>query len=754
MLVAMLCWIRSSRRWVLLLQAGLAAATLLSPAEAQEPDPPASPQQAAAIARPSVEIPQREGGTLRVEANVIRRNSDGSVTADGDVVATWRDATLRAERIEYFPGEGKLRLEGAFELVRGSTWLKGRRAEFDLGRETGLVEDAEGFTDEELFIKVRRLFKTGPRTYLAEDGWLTACTDRVPKWSFAIRKARIDLDGTARLSHTVFRVRQVPLLYFPYLILPTEKKERSSGFLLPSTGTSTTKGRRFTNRFYLVLGRSADLFLEQDYYTLRGVGGSFNLRARPNQETFIDIGGQFVDDRLGQGGGEVEGVVRTRLGREVRAVADFDLVSNFRFRQTFSDNFFTATRPTETSRFFLSNNVGSRSFNLLVAREETRTAGRNTVTQAMPAVEFRLLGQRLGKIPVYVDLDSSVTGASRTDNDIETPRISQRIDLFPRVYFSLPLFQGLRLTPTLGIRETFYSDSLLIDDQGRRTVSGDSLHREYVDFSLDLSGWGLAKVYGNAEGTRWKHVVEPFFEYRYRSGIDAFERTIRFDSQDPVADTHSLTYGFTNRIFSKRSGGRAVEWMSLTILQQHFLDPTFGGAVSGTGLQQFYPLTEYTGLPYLLGPRDFSPVSLIARLRPTGFGRIDWRADYDTVEGAWRNLSLTGSVGRDWWSAGAAYFVTRRLTEEIGRSHQLQGRAHLGRVGHGLSASGYFSYDMLSDRLLNRNVRLNYFWDCCGVSVEYWGFDIGTRQESQVRFSLYLKGIGAFGTIRRPEIVF
>lgn len=701
-----------------------------------------------------MEIPRAEGGALRVEADVIRRNQDGSVTAEGRVIATWQDATLRAERVAYYPGEAKLRLEGGFELIRGSTWLKGRRAEFDLTRETGLLEDVEGFTDEELFVKVRRLFKTGRRTYLAEDGWLTACTDRVPKWSFSIRKARIDLDGTARLSHTVFRVKQVPLLYFPYLILPTEKKERSSGFLLPSTGSSTTKGRRLTNRFYLVLGRSADLFLEQDYYTERGVGVSFNLRARPNQETFIDIGGQFVDDRLGQGGAEVEGVIRTRLGRRVRAVADFDLVSNFRFRQTFSDNFFTATRPTETSRFFLSNNVGSRSFNLLVAREETRTAGRNTVTQAMPSVEFRLFGQRLGKVPVYVDLDSSVTGTSRTDAEIETPRISQRIDFFPRVYFSLPLFQGLRLTPSFGIRQTFYSDSLQVDPQGGRTVTGDSLHREYVDFSLDLSGWGLARIYGVPEGTRWKHVVEPFLAYRLRSGIDAFERTIRFDSLDPIADTHSLTYGVTNRLFTKRKGGRVVEWMSVTILQQHFLDPTFGGALTDQGLHQFHPVNEYTGLPYALSPRDFSPVSLIARLRPSGLGRIDWRADYDTVEGTWRNLSLTGSVGHDWWSAGAAYFVTRRLTAEIGRSHQLQGRAHLGRVGRGLSASGYFSYDVLSDRFLNQNVRLNYFWDCCGVSVEYWGFDIGTRRESQVRFSLYLKSIGTFGTIRRPEIVF
>ena len=107
-------------------------------------------------------------------------------------------------------------------------------------------------------LKVKKLEKTGDKTYVAHSGFMTACEEARPKWSFTVSKTQINLDSTARLKHTLFRVKNVPVFYFPYIILPTEKKDRSSGFLLPSIGNSNKKGRSFSQSFYLVLGRSAD----------------------------------------------------------------------------------------------------------------------------------------------------------------------------------------------------------------------------------------------------------------------------------------------------------------------------------------------------------------------------------------------------------------------------------------------------------------------------------------------------------------
>ena len=47
-----------------------------------------------------------------------------------------------------------------------------------------------------------------------------------------------------------------------------------------------------------------------------------------------------------------------------------------------------------------------------------------------------------------------------------------------------------------------------------------------------------------------------------------------------------------------------------------------------------------------------------------------------------------------------------------------------------------------------------YFWDCCGVALDYQKYDVGIRSENRLTFSFSLKGIGSFGNLKRPESLF
>lgn len=704
--------------------------------------------------RPQVEVPYGDQ-ILVLSADRIETSASGQLVAEGAVVATYADASLKADLMRYDPGEEKLHIEGNIELVRGKTWLKGSQAEINIESDTGIFYEVSGFTDEELYIRSEKLTKIDPETYLAEDGYLTACEGEVPKWSFRISKAQIKLGGTARLKHTLFRVKKIPLLYFPYMIFPTGHKERSSGFMIPTVGNSSNKGRQLSQSFYLVLGRSADLMLRGDYYSKRGTGSGFTLRTRPSEITSFELSGEWVDDRLGRGGGSIIGLGETRFENGFRAVADFNLVSNFLFRQSFSDSFFTATRPTENSRLFLTNNFRSASLNVLFAREETISPNRNIVTQVTPSFHFGLNSARISKFPLYLDFDTSASGFNRADEFIETPKISQRLDFFPRVYFSIPLFQGLRATPRFGFRETFYGDSLDASSEETHLARGENLHRRYLDFGLDLKGWGLSRTFDRKSGVRIKHLVEPQFRYRWIRGIDEVDQIIRFDEHDAIADTSEVEYSIVNRFFKKGPGKTASrEWLSFRVGQKYFFDSTFGGAIKSGVVNQFFPLNSMTGVPYATNPRDFSPVSAAVRLMPAPTTSIDLRGDFDTKSGDFRNISVTGFWSRDQLSFATTYFVTSELLEGLGKSNQVQGRVGLGNFTRGLSAFTAFSYDAFASRFLNHLVRISYFWDCCGLSAEVGGFNLSNRQEQQVRFAFYLKGIGSFGTIRQPEGVF
>src|SRR5262249_41036150 len=195
--------------------------------------------------------------------------------------------------------------------------------------------------------------------------------------------------------------------------------------------------------------------------------------------------------------------------------------------------------------------------------------------------------------------------------DLKSPSIIERLDLSPRLTFPLKSFAGFTLTPSVGVRSTFYSNSL---DPVQRQFVGQSLLRNYADLDLDWRAPGLAKVFSHGDGTPWfKHVIEPFVEYRRIKGIDDFDRTPLIDERDLVADTNEVEYGVTNRFFVKRqtydgSEKQTHELLSLTVSQKYFFDPTFGGALRPGPRNQFFPVNTLFGFAFAGVERDASPV--------------------------------------------------------------------------------------------------------------------------------------------------
>ena len=716
---------------------------------------PIGSSELAAQQRARVELPH-ESGWVVIEAGSILRESAQEWRAEGEVVISFGDSLLKSEQLTYNQDTGMVVSPGELTLSRGVQYLKGSSGQFNLKDGTGVLNDADGFTDEKLFVRAKRLLKTGPDTYVAERGHLTACQEVVPKWRLETAKAKIRVNSWASLRHVVLRIKKVPVFYFPYLTFPTAKRERSSGFVIPSTGNSSNKGKRFTQAFYLVLGRSADLQVRADYFSERGLGHGLNLRVRPDNYSYLNLDAFTLNDRLGQGGTSFIGSGRTRW-RGYRLVANFNLVSNFTFRRVFADSFYAATSPTEESRLFVTHNTGNRSVNFRLSRQETIFRRKNAITRHAPTFSFAMRGQRLGKTPFYFDLHSEAGGLRRSDSQIESPPISQRLDFQPSLYLSLPLFQGLRITPQISLRETFYSDRVVEDEAGNRRVESDNLVRQYLDFSIDLKGWGLSKVYRQGQPKAIKHLIEPHLRYRFITGIDQFDNTLRFDAEDTIANTNEIEFGLVSRLFVKRAtreGSSVHELLSVKVGQKYFFDPDFGGAFDEGSINQFFPLYTLTGFHYGSIRRRFSPLTTLARINPGRRVSLDLRGDFDSRFERFRNLSLTGFWNRNLLRLGTTYFLTQELEPGTIAKNQFQGQIRYGRLNRGFSFSAIFSYDARARALLNSRSRANYFWDCCGVSAEYQRLNVGLRRESQIRFSFFLKGLGSFGTIRRPHSIF
>jgi LPS-assembly protein len=234
--------------------------------------------------------------------------------------------------------------------------------------------------------------------------------------------------------------------------------------------------------------------------------------------------------------------------------------------------------------------------------------------------------------------------------------------------------------------------------------------------------------------------------------------TIRFDEQDAIADTNELEYGIANRIFKTRKtatgGDKNFEFLSFSIMQKYYFDPTFGGAFKPGESNMFYPLDTLTGFSLTGIERNLTPTSMILRLYPGSGISHDVRADFDTKLQNLRDASLS-----TYWQQGkvfiaGTYFKTHALEPGTFRRDHIQGQAGYGSPMQGLSASVTLSYNLQTAQLLNSQSRINYMWDCCGLALEFQQYSLGVRTETRLSFSFTLKGIGSFGNLKRPESLF
>src|SRR4029077_9562046 len=90
----------------------------------------------------------------------------------------------------------------------------------------------------------------------------------------------------ALLWNSVFRIKNVPVFYLPFMYYPISSSGRQTGFLMPGYGHDTYRGQTFSDAFFLVLGRSMDATLNYEYTSKAGsgYGGEYRYIQAPGSE--------------------------------------------------------------------------------------------------------------------------------------------------------------------------------------------------------------------------------------------------------------------------------------------------------------------------------------------------------------------------------------------------------------------------------------------------------------------------------------
>ena len=256
-------------------------------------------------------------------------------------------------------------------------------------------------------------------------------------------------------------------------------------------------------------------------------------------------------------------------------------------------------------------------------------------------------------------------------------------------------------------------------------------------------------------GKRMKHVIEPRVSYKYVGGVDNFNRIIRFDEGDILADTNQVQFSLTNRLYVKDSKGNVNEILAWQVLQDRYFDPSFGGAVVPGQRNVFTATEDLTPFAFISGLRHYSPIVSSVQLNPNGHVGIDWRTDYDPLLS---RFSADSAAVVTRWSQYFANIGYREINgdpvvEPAARQIQLTaGYGNEFRKGWNGAFSTY--YDYIRGQLDYATTQVSYNTDCCGFSIQFRRFSFGLRNENQFRLSFAVANIGSFGTLRNQDRIF
>lgn len=514
---------------------------------------------------------------VQLEADQLSYDRDtGIYHASGAVSLIQGDLHLQTDDLWWNQRTGEVDARGAVRLISPDEELAGQQARYNLNQGTGVVEDGYFFLREEnLHVRGETIERRGEVDYRIRRGTYTTCDGQVPAWKFGAERVDLTLGGYARARHTVFYLKDVPALYFPYMIYPA-KTERESGLLIPGVGYSDKRGFQYGAAYYQVLGINQDATLYLDYLSRMGIGKGIEYRyifGRENagEARFYHIDVDRVEDLVVD---EERYAVQWQhsgyLPGAVRMVADVEYVNDDEYFKDFGEIAEEYNKDRAESVFSLSRSWGGFSLVGQLKYIKNLEVETDRTLQLLPRINADLSRKRVAATPFSYALESEYTHFWRREG-LQGERYMVR----PRLAADLSLLRYFSLAPELAYRQRFYWG---LDGDAAAEADDYRLREGSYEFRTRLTSTRLQRIFnlpGHSAG-RMRHTLEPEILYSY---IPEFEQDDlpRFDSYDRIAAENQLEYALVQKLrlrFEHPEGRRTYrDLLYLRLSLIHELNP-------------------------------------------------------------------------------------------------------------------------------------------------------------------------------------
>ncbi|MBI4495956.1 MAG: LPS-assembly protein LptD [Deltaproteobacteria bacterium] len=666
----------------------------------------------------------REPVRLRAD-HLAYDQAEDSYVAEGNVEAWQGDRKLTADRLVLRARTNELEARGNVVLVQGEDVLRSEEMRIALDTSLGLIVEGTLFLKQQnYYLYGEEIERLGESTYRIRGGIFTTCDGPWPAWRFTGREALVVLEEYATIRGATFQVKNIPLLYSPYLVLPM-KSRRESGFLVPQVGYSDVAGLQFDNAYFWAIAKNLDATFFLDLSTRKGVGKGLEFRyiRQPGSagELFGYHIGEFSSFREQRTQQLDRGADRWLVEWKHEELSPNSFFSRLRLwqfsdRQYFRDygrsyeeraaeqaySFLSLTRDWE--RYSLSGEV-RHTVNLI--QEDP------TTLQNYPLINFTGLQRNVPGSPFYFGFDSSYGYFWRREGST-----GHRLDLHPRV--SLPLkWNFLEVSPELGVRETAYYSR-----NGAGEVEGLN-SRELLDFSTRLAT-SISRVFetGWSSVPKLRHLIRPEITYAYIPPVSQ-----RLPSYDlPVPRVNAFQYGLTQRLVGKVfDASGQVRYHEFAYLR---LGQTYDFFEAG---RELVTLSDQR--------KPFGPISADLKIFPLEFFSLENTTAFDPNTNSFLS---SYTLFRIWDSRGDFLHLEHRW--DSGIQEQINGVARV-QILPPLSLSFGLRYSLFDQKTLESQYGLRYQHQCWSIDLTFSEKPsiAGDPSERKMLLMLTLVGVGSVG---------
>ncbi|MCP4343237.1 MAG: LPS-assembly protein LptD [Desulfobulbaceae bacterium] len=567
--------------------------------------------------------------------------------------------TIMADWMVYDIDIESIKAKGNVQISNEDAQLYAKEGILNLENETGNFSDATiVHKQNSLHLEGKRIEKTGFDTYRINDGWVITCKledGEPPPWSFSSSQTDVRQDGYAFLKHAKFRIKDVPVFYSPYLILPVNNK-RQTGFLFPEFSSSENSGFGFNLPFFLNVSDSTDITFYPEYLENRGFMPGAELRyvagaidkgaltasylddklSDPSETAYYDTSGITHDnsDRYWVRGkaDHTFGDWQTRL--DIDIVSDEDYLDEFdtgvtgfnatydRYLDTFGRAFQNQSE-TERENTFISLRSWdgmALQINLLAINDaDTNASSTDTPLWKLPSIDFSGVVP-LGESNFFLDWDTNYVDYWREDGIG-----SHRFDIHPSISAPIPLGAYLESRAEAGVRDTFYIVQTYGDGDWDHS---NTQNRLIPDFEIEVATTLEKDFFSGSSSSRTSaHQLRPYVQYNYIPDVDQ-DTLPQFDEVDDIDQENLITYGLDNFLynFTQSEGNREnqILYADLKIEQSYDLN----NSVSD---QPFSDI--FSELKWKVLPRAYIAYKNYYDVYDNKFNRHTFEGDYSNSRG-------------------------------------------------------------------------------------------------------------------------